>query len=155
MEHTKRYGILAAGIAVTLLVAATVVTGLLDARAQTTPDAAVSRFYMSWIAALRQGEDVPYEKRLYRRSTYVSDDFARSVERKREAGLDAVLCIGTVPTTFSTKPARVGEEGKSASVEFQVDGVEGHIVLVRDAQNWWRIDEVDCPSLYGSDRGES
>lgn len=143
---SKRYGFIALAVAVLLLIVATIAIGLLDRRAQTTPQQAVDRFYTSWIASLNEGGKSPLERGLHRKSTYLTEGFVHDIERMHEEGKDAVLCSGTIPQRFSTGDVRIAENDQSASIRFSTDTAEGYVILIRDEQGWWRIDEVDCSS---------
>jgi hypothetical protein len=119
--------------------------GIVNARAHTPPDVVVERFYGDWIDALR-GPTGPLERQLHVRSTYVSEEFGRAVERANERGRDGVLCVGGEPKTFEVVRSVIADDGRTAGVEFRVDGTEGRVILERDGRSWWRISEVDCPA---------
>jgi hypothetical protein len=140
----KRSVFIVLGIVI-VLVAALAYT-LVRTRANTTPTDVVTRFYGSWIEALRTGPATPIEQGLQTKSTYVTEGFGRSVERAARAGRDGVLCRSTAPTAFTVVGATESSDGQHAGVDFTADEVSGHVVLVRDTSGWWRIDEVDCPT---------
>lgn len=145
MKKNSRFSIIAAVIALLILAVAAIGIGLYDLRAKTSPNEAVTRFYSSWIDALREGPNVPIERNLHAQSTYVTESFTRTVTRNVEQGRAPVICQSTAPASFTTDPAVIAEDGQRAAVTFRADTLTGRAVLVRDDRGWWRIDEVDCP----------
>ena len=142
---TKRKKITIIAIIVVLL-AVLLTWAMVNTRANTTPRVVVERFYGGWIDAFKDPIG-PYEQGLHRKSTYVTESYGKWVERQNERGRDAVLCIGTEPVNFVIEEEHINNSGKQASVDFVADGIKGRAVLVQDERGWWRIDEVDCPSI--------
>lgn len=140
--HTKKKVLLI--LLIIAILAVVVGAGLYSSRGHSAPDLVVNRFYDSWIAALTDSKG-PIEQRLHEKSTYVTEEFGRTVARENERGRDAVLCGATEPVNYYALRARQSEDGSRASVDFMVNDTEGHAVLERDSRGWWRISEVDCP----------
>jgi len=126
------------GIALIIGLAVIFWLALLNARASTAPEDVVERFYGHWIAS-----SDPVGEELHQKSTYVTDGFARDVARAAERGDDAVLC-GTPTKSYTIEPAAINDEATRASVELHTDTASIHVVLTRDKEGWWRIDETDC-----------
>lgn len=113
-------------------------------RASLDPQEVTQRFYEEWVDTTRNAPPTGYDRELHRRSTYVTDQFSRSVDVAYERGLDPVLCLGSAPTQFELRPAAINSEGTGAAVRFNADNARGRAILITDEKGWWRIDEVDC-----------
>ncbi len=134
----------AVAAALVILSVAYIGIGVLDTRAQASPNEVVERFYTAWADAERAQAGGATKDRLHERSTYVTQGFSTYVTREAERGRDGVLC-GPVPSSVSYRSAAVSSDGTRASVDVQLDDRRTHVVLARDEKEWWRIDEIDCP----------
>jgi hypothetical protein len=134
------------GIATTALVAVGLLVAaiILNNRANLGPDAVADNFYRSWILALEKAPPGPIERNLHTKSTYVTALFGASTGSAAQKGIDQVLCLGTLPKTFTLSPANITTAGDRAVARFTADAASGRILMITDKRGWWRIDEVDC-----------
>jgi hypothetical protein len=144
------------GIVLVLVVLVGAVSwGIMNKRANLTPEEVTRNFLRGWAQTASNSGGSPLDEGLHRKSTYVTDSFARSVEQNaaRHDGevFDPVFCNAAPTQDVSVGIARISESPErtraSITAEAHTDGSPSQaldIVLVKDDDGWWRIDEIDC-----------
>ncbi len=140
----KKKIILTFGVLVLLII-----TGLLfamyRARSNTPPDKVVSRFFNTWIEEMKEGSKTPFDKQLYKKSTYVTNAFGTTVGSLWKDGINVVTCTNTVPEKFEIDAVNMNNEKTRATVFVRLDSRVLRVLMAR-VNGWWKIDEVECPS---------
>lgn len=140
----KKRIILISGVLILLIVAG-LFFAMYRARANTPPDKVVSRFFNTWIEEMKNGSNVPFDKQLYKKSTYVTKAFGTSVESSWKDGMNVVTCTNTVPEKFEIDAVNMNDKKTRATVFVRLDSRILRVLTAR-VDGWWKIDEVECPS---------
>ena len=137
------FGLFMLGIVASLFVTATILTN----RTNLGPGQVATLFYAEWIEQAQEAPRQPLEEELHFKSTYVTSEFGIAVatRSRSEVTIDPVLCSSHIPRQIATR--LITEEDSYASVMVYSDTQEqARLVLQKDENGWWRIDEVDCLS---------
>ena len=140
------YKYISLAVVIFLFIIAAAALIVMSNRSKLSPVDVTTLFYKEWIRVAEHTDGTPLEKDLHARSTYVTQDFA-VVADKADATWDPVVCSTEKASDVYIEPMKVDET--RANVDVFIDGASEavRVILIKDDRGWWRIDEIDCPTL--------